>query len=64
MLGSAANLGGRIMTDEAKATHSPAPAAIARELAPRPYRKPVLVMRERLSRITAEDGKASGVTVT
>ena len=49
------------MNDETKITRSPAFAAIEREVALRPYRKPVLVVRERLSKITAEDSKASGL---
>ncbi len=52
------------MNDETKITRSLAFAAITREAVLRPYRKPALVMREQLSKITAEDGKASGITVT
>ncbi len=51
------------MNDETKIARRPAFAAIGREAALRPYRKPILVMRERLSKITAEDGKASGITL-
>ena len=50
------------MNDQTKLTHRSAPAAVAREIALRPYRKPALVVREQLSKITAADSKVSGVT--
>lgn len=49
------------MNDETKLTHRQAPAAAEREIALHPYQKPVLVARERLSRIAAADSKVSGI---
>jgi hypothetical protein len=51
------------MTDQSKQlVDEPSSSSEAAHLARRPYDKPSLVSRERLSQVTATDSKVSGIT--
>ena len=51
------------MTDQSKQlADEPSSSSEAAHLARRPYDKPSLVARERLSQVTATDSKVSGIT--